>query len=46
MIALVYIDDLPIADAADVLGISVPTAKTHLQRARRTLADRLHEELE
>lgn len=46
MIALVYIDDLSIADAAEVLGISVPTAKTHLQRARRTLADRLKEELE
>lgn len=46
MIALTYIDDLSIADAADVLEISVPTAKTHLQRARRTLADRLQEDLE
>jgi RNA polymerase sigma factor (sigma-70 family) len=46
MIALVYIDDLSIPEAAEVLRISVPTAKTHLQRARRTLADRLHEELE
>jgi RNA polymerase sigma factor (sigma-70 family) len=46
MIALVYIDDLSIPEAAEVLGISVPTAKTHLQRARRTLADRLNEELE
>lgn len=46
LIALVYIDDLSIPEAAEVLGISVPTAKTHLQRARRTLADRLNEELE
>ncbi len=44
LIALVYIDDLSIEQAAATLQIAVPTAKTHLQRARRTLALRLNEE--
>lgn len=44
MIALVYIEDLSIEMAAQVLGIGVPTAKTHLQRARRVLAARISEE--
>lgn len=44
LIALVYIDDLSIEQAAHTLNIAVPTAKTHLQRARRTLATRLNEE--
>ncbi|MCU1387045.1 MAG: putative polymerase subfamily sigma factor [Ilumatobacteraceae bacterium] len=46
VIALVYVDDLSIDQAADVLGISTPTAKTHLQRARRTLARHLNEEID
>jgi DNA-directed RNA polymerase specialized sigma24 family protein len=46
VIALVYVDDLTIEQAANTLGISVPTAKTHLQRARRALAAALKEELE
>ncbi len=36
-----YVDDLPLADIAAVLGCSDGTVKTHLQRARRTLADHL-----
>jgi len=36
-----YVDDLPLADIAAVLGCSDGTVKTHLQRARRTLATRL-----
>lgn len=39
-------DDLTIEQAANLLGIGVPTAKTHLQRARRTLAEVLKEEFE
>jgi RNA polymerase sigma factor (sigma-70 family) len=45
VIALVYVDDLTVEAAASVLGISVPTAKTHLQRARRTLAAAVSEEV-
>ena len=36
-----YVDDLPLADIAAVLGCSDGTVKTHLQRARRTLAAHL-----
>jgi RNA polymerase sigma factor (sigma-70 family) len=36
-----YVDDLPLADIAVVLGCSDGTVKTHLQRARRTLAAHL-----
>ena len=36
--ALVYVEGLTLANAADVLGIAVPTAKTHLARARARLA--------
>jgi RNA polymerase sigma-70 factor (ECF subfamily) len=41
VIALIYLDDLTIADTADVLGCGVETVKTHLKRARSTLARRL-----
>jgi RNA polymerase sigma-70 factor, ECF subfamily len=41
VIALVYVDDLAIEQVADVLGISPSSVKTHLQRARSTLADAL-----
>lgn len=41
-----YVDDLPLADIAAVLGCSEGTVKTHLQRARRTLADHLSTETE
>lgn len=46
LVALVYLDDLSVEQAANALGIAVPTAKTHLQRARRALAVVLKEELE
>lgn len=46
IVALVYIHDLSIEQAAHALGIGVPTAKTHLQRARRALTAALKEELE
>ncbi len=36
-----YVDDLPLADIAVVLGCSAGTVKTHLQRARRALATHL-----
>ena len=36
-----YVDDLPLADIAAVLGCSDGTVKTHLQRARHTLAGHL-----
>jgi RNA polymerase sigma factor (sigma-70 family) len=38
MVALVYVDDLTVEQAAHTLEISVSSAKTHLQRARRALA--------
>lgn len=38
LIALVYVDDRSIDKAATVLGLSASTARTHLQRARTTLA--------
>jgi RNA polymerase sigma-70 factor, ECF subfamily len=41
-----YVDDLPLADIAAVLGCSDGTVKTHLQRARRTLASHLSTETE
>lgn len=43
VIALVYIDDMSVEQAAAALDISVSSTKTHLQRARRTLARRLNE---
>jgi RNA polymerase sigma-70 factor, ECF subfamily len=46
VIALVYVDDLTVEQAAEVMEVSVPTAKTHLQRARRALAAALDEEMD
>jgi RNA polymerase sigma-70 factor (ECF subfamily) len=43
LIALVYLEDLTVSDAAAILGIGEPTAKTHLQRARQALARTLDE---
>lgn len=36
--ALAYVEDLPLARVAEILDISVDTAKTHLRRARTALA--------
>lgn len=38
LVALVYVDDRSIDEAARALGLSPSTARTHLQRARTTLA--------
>jgi RNA polymerase sigma factor (sigma-70 family) len=38
VIALVYVDDLTVEQAAAVLGVAVSTAKTHLHRGRAALA--------
>lgn len=38
LVALVYVEGLTIADAAATLDVAVPTAKTHLARARARLA--------
>ncbi len=40
-VVLRYVDDLALADIALVIGCSEGTVKTHLQRARATLAARL-----
>jgi RNA polymerase sigma-70 factor (ECF subfamily) len=40
-IALVYLADLPVAETARVLGCGTETVKTHLKRARKTLAEQL-----
>ncbi len=41
-IALTYLEGLSLEEVAAVLGISVPTVGTHLQRARKALAVSLH----
>ncbi len=45
-IALHYLEDRPIAEVADVLDCSPATAKVHLHRGRKTLAQRLQLEME
>ena len=44
VVVLHYLHDLPVADVARTLGCSEGTAKTHLFRARKALAERLGEE--
>lgn len=41
VIALTYLDDLPRRQVAEILDCGEETVKTHLERARRTLANRL-----
>jgi len=41
VVALHYLDDRPVDEIATILGISAGTVKTHLHRARATLAGRL-----
>ena len=38
VIALFYVDDLPVAEIAEILGVSVGSVKKHLHEGRRTLA--------
>lgn len=40
-IALHYLEDRPVGEIADILGISANTVKVHLHRGRLALADRL-----
>jgi RNA polymerase sigma-70 factor (ECF subfamily) len=41
VVALYYLEDRSLDDVADVLAVSVETARTHLRRARKGLARRL-----
>ena len=43
VIALHYLEDRPVAEIAEVLGVSEGSVKTHLHRARQGLAARLSE---
>jgi RNA polymerase sigma-70 factor (ECF subfamily) len=45
VVVLVFVDDLTLEQVGQVLGIATPTAKTHLQRAKRKLAIWLNEEI-
>jgi RNA polymerase sigma factor (sigma-70 family) len=45
VVALHYIDDLPVNQAAAIIGCSVSTASVHLHRARAKLAELLGEEV-
>lgn len=40
-VALHYLEDRPVAEIAEIMGCAENTAKVHLHRARRRLADRL-----
>lgn len=42
-VALFYLEDLPVRQVAELLGISEPTVKSHLHRARAKLAGLLSE---
>ena len=42
-VVLFYFEDRPISEIAEILDCSPSTAKVHLHRARKTLADRLGE---
>ena len=44
-VALHYLEDLPIAEIADILDCSPNTVKVHLHKGRKTLATRLKVEL-
>ena len=43
-IALTYLDGLKTAEVGEIIGCSAATVKTHLQRGKRTLAQRLGDE--
>jgi RNA polymerase sigma-70 factor (ECF subfamily) len=45
-VALMYVEDQPIARVAEILGCSENTVKTHLKRARATLATALGDQRE
>jgi len=41
VVALFYLEDLPLQDIGSILDLSTETVRTHLRRARKTLARRL-----
>jgi RNA polymerase sigma-70 factor (ECF subfamily) len=43
-VVLHYLEDLPVAQAASILGVAETTLKTHLQRGREALARSLEQE--
>jgi RNA polymerase sigma-70 factor (ECF subfamily) len=45
-VVLSYFEDRPTAEVADILRIRGSTARVHLTRARRHLAEALHEEVD
>jgi DNA-directed RNA polymerase specialized sigma24 family protein len=45
-VALYYVDDMPIGEVANVLGVSPGTVKTSLSRARGVLAPTLSGQLQ
>lgn len=44
-VVLYYLEDRPVAEIAHLLQVSESTVKQHLHRARRRLAELLHEEV-
>lgn len=44
-VALHYLEDRPVAEIAGIMGCAESTAKVHLHRGRRRLADRLHTDI-
>lgn len=46
VVALHYLEDLPVSEVAEILDISPGSVKRHLHEGRRTLARRLHEDEE
>ena len=45
-VVIFYFEDRPITEVAEILGCSTSTAKVHLHRARKKLAERLGEVLD
>ncbi|MGI8434261.1 MAG: RNA polymerase sigma factor [Nocardioidaceae bacterium] len=46
VIALFYIEDLPVSEVADILSCGTATVSVHLHRARKRLTELLGEEVE
>jgi len=44
VVALHYLEDLPVAEVAEILDVSPGSVKRHLHDGRRALARRLHED--
>ncbi|MEM7374332.1 MAG: sigma-70 family RNA polymerase sigma factor [Bacteroidota bacterium] len=42
VVHLVYFDEISVAEAAEIMNISVSTARTHLERAKKKLKKILH----